>query len=66
MSLTSVALKVNDWGGKYKKTTIYTSYEWLWHEVVSGVDYCPPASGQGVDTGVDHVWTIFQHSPSLW
>ena len=66
MSLTSVVLKVNDWGGKYKKATIYTIYEWLWHEVDSGVDSCPSASGQSVDTSVDHMWTIFQHSPSLW
>ena len=27
----------------------------------SGVDYYLSASGQGVDTSMDHVWTIFQH-----
>ena len=44
-----------------KKSTIYITYEWLWHEVDSGVDYYPSAGGQGVDTSMDHVWTVFQH-----
>ena len=49
-----------------KKSAIYIIYEWLWHEVDSGVDYCPSASGQCMDTNMDHVWTIFQqHSISL-
>ena len=50
-----------------KKSTIYTIYEWLWHEVDSGVDYRPTAGGQVVNAGVDLCVcvTIFQHSPSL-
>ena len=63
MSLTSVALKINDWGGKYKETTIYTIYEWLWHEVDSGADSCPSAGGQGVDTSVDHIPTKYALDP---
>ena len=48
-----------------KKSAIYIIYEWLWHKVDSGVDYYLSAGGQGVDTSMDHVWTVFQHSPSL-
>ena len=44
-----------------KKSAIYIIYKWLWYEVDSGVDYYLSASGQGVDTSMDHVWTIFQH-----
>ena len=43
-----------------KEFAIYIIYEWLWHEVDSGVDYYLSAGGQGVDTSMDHVWTVFQ------
>ena len=44
-----------------KESAIYIIYKWLWHEVDSGVDHYLPAGGQGVDTSMDHVWTVFQH-----
>ena len=48
-----------------KKPAIYIIYKWLWHKVDSGVDYYLSASGQGVDTSMDHVWTVFQHTHIL-
>ena len=43
-----------------KESDIYIIYKWLWNKVDSGVDYYLSAGGQGVDTSMDHVWTIFQ------